>query len=325
VAGEALSRRQLVKVLAASATSGGLPAAGAPSRRFAFTQWDVFTRKPLTGNPLAVFSDARGLADAEMQALARETNLSETTFIFPREAAVEREKGVLVRIFTPTAELPFAGHPTLGTAMQIRGSTQKGALRVVLELKSGPIPVAFEDRSDGSVFGEMTQKDAEFGESYPREAVAPLVGLELDDIADDVPIQAVSTGSAFVVLPLRTLQALRSARMNFPAIVELLAKAKRRAFYLVTREVENKEARLHARFPFARGEDPVTGSAGGCACAWMVRHGVARPDEQVIIEQGLEIQRPGQLFVRAGRSGERVTNVRVGGFAVKVMQGEYVA
>jgi trans-2,3-dihydro-3-hydroxyanthranilate isomerase len=314
-----------VKVLGATAAAGGLPLQGAERRRFAFTQWDVFTSKPLTGNPLAVFSDARGLADADMQALARETNLSETTFIFPREAAVERERGVLVRIFTPTAELPFAGHPTLGTSMQIRTSTQKGAARVVLELKSGAIPVAFEDRSDGGVFGEMTQKDAEFGESYPREAVAPLAGLALDDIADDVPIQAVSTGSAFVVLPLRTLQAVRSARMNFPAIAELLAKAKRRAFYLVTREVEDERARLHARFPFARGEDPVTGSAGGCACAWMVRHGLARPDEQVIIEQGLEIQRPGQLFVRASRSGERVTNVRVGGFAVKVMQGEYVA
>lgn len=321
----ALSRRQLVKVLAANAAASSLPLNGAEQRRFAFTQWDVFTKKPLTGNPLAVFSDARGLADAEMQALARETNLSETTFIFPREASVEREKGVLVRIFTPTAELPFAGHPTLGTAMQIRSSTQRGAARVVLELKSGEIPVAFEGRSDGSVFGEMTQKDAEFGESYPREAIAPLVGLEVDDISDDVPIQAVSTGSAFVVLPLRTLLAVRSVRMNFPAIAELLAKTGRRSFYLVTREVEDKQARLHARFPFARGEDPVTGSAGGCACAWMVRHGVARPNEQVIIEQGLEIQRPGQLFVRASRSGDRVINVRVGGFAVKVIQGEYVA
>lgn len=92
---------------------------------------------------------------------------------------------------------------------------------------------------------------------------------------------------------------------------------------LVTREVEDKQARLHARYPFARGEDPVTGSAGGCACAWMVRHGVARPDEQVIVEQGLEIQRPGELFVRAGRTGDRVTNVRVGGFAALVMRGEY--
>lgn len=323
MSGDALSRRRLVKILASGAAASGLSLRAAEQRRFAFTQWDVFTRKPLTGNPLAVFGDARSLSDAEMQALARETNLSETTFIFPRERALEREKGILVRIFTPTAELPFAGHPTLGTAMHVRSTTQRGAGRVVLELKSGPIPVAFEARSDGSVFGEMTQKDAEFGESNPREVVAPLIGLKLDDLADDVPIQGVSTGSAFVVLPLRTLAAVRSVRMNFPAIAELLAKTNRRSFYLVTREVEDPQARLHARFPFARGEDPVTGSAGGCACAWMVRHGVARPDEQVIVEQGLEVQRPGQLFVRAGRQGDRVTNVRVGGFAVKVMQGEF--
>jgi trans-2,3-dihydro-3-hydroxyanthranilate isomerase len=308
--------------MAAAAALGAGPAGAAP-RRYAFVQWDVFTKTPLTGNPLAVFGDARGLSDAEMQALARETNLSETTFIFPREAAVEREKGVLVRIFTPTGELPFAGHPTLGTAMQIRATTGRGAARVVLDLKVGPIPVAFEEQSGGAVFGEMTQKDPEFGESYPREAVAPLIGLPVDAIADDVPIQAVSTGVAFVILPLRTLQAVRSVRMNFPAIAELLAKTNRRSFFLVTREVEDQGARLHARYPFARGEDPATGSAGGCACAWMVRHGVARPDEQVIIEQGLEIQRPSQLFVRAGRDAERVTNVRVGGFAVKVMDGEY--
>jgi trans-2,3-dihydro-3-hydroxyanthranilate isomerase len=322
MANNALSRRQLLMGMAATGGLGGGPP-GAAERRYAFVQWDVFTAKPLTGNPLAVFGDARGLTDAEMQALASETNLSETTFVFPREAALERGKGVVVRIFTPTAELPFAGHPTLGTAMQVRSTTMRGAARVVLELTSGPIPVAFEDRGDGSVFGEMTQKDALFGESYPRDVVAPLIGLPADAIADDVPIQAVSTGSAFVVLPLRTLQAVRSVRMNFPAIAELLAKADRRNFYLVTREVLDAKARLHARFPFARGEDPVTGSAGGCACAWMVRHGVARPDEPVIIEQGLEVQRPGQLFVRASQSGDRVTNVRVGGFAVKVMQGEY--
>jgi predicted PhzF superfamily epimerase YddE/YHI9 len=179
---------------------------------------------------------------------------------------------VQVRIFTPTGELPFAGHPTLGTAMQIRATTQKFAERVVLDLKAGPIPVAFSDSGLGT-YGEMTQKDPEFGESYPRETVASLLGLTTDDVADDVPVQAVSTGLAFVVLPLRSLRAIRSVRMNFPGIAELLAKNSRRALYLVTREVEDTKARLHARHLFARGEDPATGSAGGCATAWMVRHG----------------------------------------------------
>jgi trans-2,3-dihydro-3-hydroxyanthranilate isomerase len=315
------TRRQVLTGMAAAGALGASSSPAAP-RRYPFVQWDVFTQKPLTGNPLAVFPDAHGLQDAEMLALARETNLSETTFIFPRDAAVERDKAVLVRIFTPTGELSFAGHPTLGTALQIRATTPRGAARVVLDLKVGPIPVAFEERA-GASFGEMTQKDAEFGESYPRDVVAPLIGLPADAIADDVPIQAVSTGIAFVVLPLRTLQAVRSVRMNFPAIAELLAKANRRGLYLVTREVEDEGARLHARFPFARGEDPATGSAGGCAGAWMVRHGVARPDEPVIIEQGLEVQRPGQIFFRASRAGESVTNVRVGGYAVKVMDGAY--
>ena len=320
--GEGVSRRDLVKVLAAGAAAGGLQAQARAAKSYAFTQWDVFTRTPLTGNPLLVFGDARGLGDAEMQALARESNLSETTFIFPRDAAVEREKGVQVRIFTPTGELPFAGHPTLGTAMQIRATTQKFAERVVLDLKAGPIPVAFSDSGLGT-YGEMTQKDPEFGESYPRETVASLLGLTTDDVADDVPVQAVSTGLAFVVLPLRSLRAIRSVRMNFPGIAELLAKNSRRALYLVTREVEDTKERLHARHLFARGEDPATGSAGGCATAWMVRHGVAKHDERVIIEQGLEMQRPSQLYARANRSGDAVTNVRVGGYAVQVMSGEY--
>jgi trans-2,3-dihydro-3-hydroxyanthranilate isomerase len=318
-----VSRRQAVKVIATGAAAAGTPVDGAPARRYAFTQWDVFTRTPLTGNPLLVFSDARGLSDAEMQALARESNLSETTFIFPRDANVEREKGVQVRIFTPTAELPFAGHPTLGTAMQIRATTQRNARLFTLDLKGGPIPVAFEDQGVGT-FGEMTQKDAQFGETYPREVLAPLLGLATDDVADDVPAQAVDTGLAFVVLPLRTLRAIRSVKMNFPAIAELLARNKRRALYLVTREVESPKARLHARHLNARGEDPVTGSAGGCATAWMVRHGVAKPDERVIVEQGLEMQRPGELIVRASRSGDAVTNVRVGGYAMQVMRGEYL-
>lgn len=314
-----------MKALAASAgaLAGGGAGQAAPARRYAFTQWDVFTRTPLTGNPLLVFSDARGLGDTEMQALARESNLSETTFILPRDQALERDKGVQVRIFTPTMELPFAGHPTLGTAMQIRASTERNARQVTLDLKGGPIPVAFEDQGVGT-FGEMTQKDAQFGETYPRDVLAPLLGLATDDLADDVPAQAVDTGLAFVVTPLRSLRAIRSVKMNFPGIAELLAKNKRRALYLVTREVEGPKARLHARHLNARGEDPVTGSAGGCATAWMVRHGVAKPDERVIVEQGLEMLRPGELHVRASRSGDSVTKVRVGGYAVQVMRGEYL-
>ena len=296
---------------------------GAAGRRYPFVQWDVFSSEKLRGNPLAVFTDARGLSDSEMAAIARETNLSETTFIFPREASVERERGVQVRIFTPREELPFAGHPTLGTAMALRASRLPSAAEIALELKIGKIPVAFRTESDGKVFGEMRQKDAEFGETHAREPVAPLVGLKPDDIAADLPIQAVSTGTAFVILPLKSLAAIRALRMNHAAIAEYLARTGRRNFYCVTRETEDPKARLHARLLTVGGEDPATGSAAGCAAAWMVKHGVARSDEQALIEQGAEVHRPGQIFVRATQQGEGVVNVRVGGHAVEVIRGEY--
>ncbi len=296
---------------------------GAAGRRYPFVQWDVFSSEKLRGNPLAVFTDARGLADNDMAAIARETNLSETTFIFPRDAAVERERGVLVRIFTPREELPFAGHPTLGTAMALRAGRLPNAAEIALELKVGKIPVTFHAESDGKVFGEMRQKDAEFGQKHPPEAVAGLVGLKIDDIAHDLPIQAVSTGSAFVILPLKSLAAIRSLKMNHAAIGEYLARSGNRNFYCVTRETEDPKARLHARLVTVGGEDPATGSAAGCAAAWMVKNDVARSDEQVLIEQGAEVHRPGQIFVRATRQGEGVVNVRVGGHAVEVIRGEY--
>src|SRR5437763_14516685 len=123
--------------------------------RLSFVHLDVFTAVPLEGNQLAVFTDGRGLTDAEMQAVAREMNLSETTFIFPRDSATERERGVLVRIFTPREELPFAGHPTLGTAMALRATRLPDAAEIALELKIGKIPVVFNKESEGRVFGEM--------------------------------------------------------------------------------------------------------------------------------------------------------------------------
>jgi trans-2,3-dihydro-3-hydroxyanthranilate isomerase len=183
--------------------------------------------------------------------------------------------------------------------------------------------VTFREESAGKVFGEMRQKDAEFGQKHSREAVAPLVGLKVDDIAMDLPIQAVSTGTAFVILPLKSLAAIRSVRMNHGAIAEYLTRTGSRNFYWVTRETEDRTARLHARLLIVGGEDPATGSAAGCAAAWMVKNGVARPDEQALIEQGAEVHRPGRIFVRATQQGESVVNVRVGGHAVEVSRGEY--
>jgi trans-2,3-dihydro-3-hydroxyanthranilate isomerase len=290
------------------------------SRRFPYVQVDVFTSRPLEGNALAVFTDARGLSDAEMQALARETNLCETTFVLPRDAATERERGRRVRIFTIREELPFAGHPTLGTATVLRGAGSEGL--VELDLNVGKIPVRFTTSADGLAFGEMQQRDPEFGPRHDRQEVARATGLKPDDIADDLPIQTVSTGMAFTIVPVRTLAAMRALRPDLQVASEYLERSGGKFFYFVSRETVDKTARLHARMIFYNGEDPATGSAAGCTAAWMVAHGVARPEESAIIEQGIEIMRPSRLVVRAGRQGDRIVTVRVGGNSVEVMRGE---
>jgi trans-2,3-dihydro-3-hydroxyanthranilate isomerase len=291
-------------------------------RRFQYVQVDVFTSRPLEGNALAVFTDARGLSDAEMQALARETNFSETTFVLPRDAATERERGRRVRIFTTQEELPFAGHPTLGTATVLRGAG--GAGLVELDLNVGKIPVRFTTGADGLVFGEMLQRDPEFGPRHAREDVARASGLKLDDIADDLPIQTVSTGMAFTIVPVRTLAAMRALHPDLKVAGEYLERSAGKFFYFVSRETVDKSARLHARMIFYNGEDPATGSAAGCTAAWMVAHGVAQPEESAAIEQGIEIMRPSRIVVRAGRDGDRIVTVRVGGNSVEVMRGELI-
>jgi predicted PhzF superfamily epimerase YddE/YHI9 len=154
-------------------------------RRYPFVTVDVFTSKPLEGNPLAVFTDARGLGDREMQALALEMNLSETTFVFPRNEAIERERGVQVRIFNIASELPFAGHPTLGTAFVL--AEARRSREIVLDLKVGRIPVRFEDR-DGAVFGEMIQRDPEFGQIHNPQQVAQASGVPVDSIDPSFPM-----------------------------------------------------------------------------------------------------------------------------------------
>jgi trans-2,3-dihydro-3-hydroxyanthranilate isomerase len=285
-------------------------------------QLDVFSSDPLAGNALAVFTDGRGLSDAEMQALARETNLSETTFVLPRDATTERDRGVRVRIFTVEEELPFAGHPTLGTAFVLRGAS--GAKEVVLDLDVGKVPVRFEDAPGEPPFGEMTQVDPMFGARHEPGAVAQAAGLRLEDLDPSLPIQTVSTGLAFTVVPIRSLEVMRRLRLDTARAGEYLERSDGKFFYFVTRETVDPTARLHARMLFYGGEDPATGSAAGCAAAWMVDCGVALPDEQVLIEQGLEMKRPSRIWVCASSARGRVAGVRVGGNAVEVMRGEVV-
>ncbi|HWZ45755.1 MAG TPA: PhzF family phenazine biosynthesis protein [Candidatus Saccharimonadales bacterium] len=290
-----------------------------PKHRLAFSQLDVFTSEPLAGNQLAVFKDGRGLSDDQMLALAREMNFSETTFILPRDAATERERGVRVRIFTVDEELPFAGHPTLGTAMVIHAAHNVETVR--LDLNAGIIPVRFQVR-DGLLFGEMTQPAPEFGQLHALEDVARAAGLALSDIATDVPIQTVSTGNAFAIVPLKSLAVLQKLSVSWPVMRDYLQKTDAKFFYFISRETLNPGAQLQARMLFYNGEDPATGSAAGPCAAWAVHYGVVPPERQALIEQGVEMKRRSHIYITAGLDDGKVVNIRVAGHAVEVVQGE---
>jgi trans-2,3-dihydro-3-hydroxyanthranilate isomerase len=296
----------------------------ASTRKLSLVQVDVFTDRALNGNALAVVLDGRGLSTEQMQALARETNLSETTFILPGDAATEKARGIRVRIFTVQEELPFGGHPTLGTAFVLRG--ESGATEVRLDLNVGAVPVRFRPEPSQPAFGEMTQKDPEFGTILNVDDVARLIGLNVTDFDNSAPIQTVSTGVPFTIAAIRSLKTLQNLRFDLKRASEYLARGGGKFFYFVCRETVDPKARLHARMIFYNGDDPATGSAAGCCAAWMVAHGVATSDEQVLIEQGLETRRPSQIFVRATKqnSGQdnQIVNVRVGGNCVEVLRGE---
>ncbi len=291
-------------------------------RRYSYVLLDVFTHNALEGNQLAVFTDARGLSDSEMQALAKETNLSETTFILPRDAEEEREKGVRVRIFTTQEELPFAGHPTLGTAWVL--GQQRAAEHVDLDLNVGKIPVRFTANGGGQLVGEMRQRDPEFGETYRPEVIAKATGVPVDFFDTAPPIQTVSTGTPFIIVPLKSLVSMRELRVDQKSASAFAREHDGKFFYFVTRETETPGATLHARMQFYNGEDPATGSAAGCCTAWAVQYGVLGSEVQGLIEQGLEMGRPSFIRIRGRKTELGVTDVRVGGEVVEVARGEFV-
>lgn len=288
-------------------------------RRYRFVWLDVFSRSPLEGNQLAVFPDAHGLSDAEMQAIARETHLSETTFVFPEGDAIDRERGYRTRIFAVAGEMPFAGHPTLGTASVLAAGS--GLAEIALALPVGRIPVRFSTR-DGLPFGEMVQNDPVVGKVHAADAVARALGVPPEAIDAELPIQTVSTGVPFVIVPFRSLADLRRARPVSASMEPYLESVGAKHFYLVARETVDPSATLHARMIFSGGEDPATGSAAGPAAAWLVLHGRVPPDRSILIEQGLEVQRPSRLYARAGLRDGAPVDVRVGGHCVSVIEGE---
>lgn len=310
-----LSRREFHALSALTSMS-----ANAPVRTFAFEWWDVFTTQPLSGNQLAVFPDARGLSDAEMQRIAREMNLSETTFVLPRDKATEASHGVKVRIFTRDQEIPFGGHPALGTACLLR--ERVGDL-VKLDLSVGTVPVSFTRQRDGLIFGDMLQTEPIFAETHEHARIAPLLGLQLADLDSSLPIQNVSTGRPNLIVMLRSLDAIRRLQVNWNGARAYFSSGDtQRGFYVLTREVETQGVFLHARKPSAAQEDPATGSAAGCAIAWLVKNGLVESGQRVRFEQGIELKRPGELHVSAAKAGDRIHDVKVGGYCVRVMRGQ---
>jgi trans-2,3-dihydro-3-hydroxyanthranilate isomerase len=297
---------------------------------------DVFTRTALEGNPLAVVMDTVGLSTERMQAVAREFNLSETTFVQRRPEALERAEGVRVRIFTTQEELPFAGHPTLGTASvlkltapeTVRGST------VTLALNAGPVPVEFDE----GLFGEMTQRAPEFGAELEPERVARLTGVRMEDLDLAVHPQVVSTGTAFAIVALRSLEALARLKVRQEEATDWLRARGARWFYVLapgpdtrpdtspdTSPEKHTQGTEHyrARMQFNGGEDPATGSAAGCAISLLVARCAVASGERILLRQGVEIGRPSDLYLSARSECGKVSDVRVAGSTVLVAKGQF--
>ena len=280
---------------------------------------DVFTDSALSGNPLAVVMNDAGLSTERMQAIAREFNLSETTFVERRVAAVEKVEGVPVRIFTTQEELPFAGHPTLGTAsiLRLKAPEAFDGDTVRLALKVGVVPVRFD--GDG-LFGEMTQKDPEFGAELEPRAVARLTGLDELDLDPGLPPQIVSTGTPFAIVTLRSDKALAGLKVNQDGATAWLQERGARWFYVLGPTGEEMPA-WRARMQFYGGEDPATGSAAGCAISYLVRRGAVASGERIALRQGVEMGRPSDIFVSARTASSRVSDVHVAGRTVVVANG----
>jgi trans-2,3-dihydro-3-hydroxyanthranilate isomerase len=285
---------------------------------------DVFTREPFAGNPLAVVMNTSGLSTGQMQAIAREFNLSETTFVERRAAEIEAGEGVRVRIFTTEEELPFAGHPTLGTASVLKLTVPETVRdqTVTLAESVGPIPVRFTGEG---LYGEMTQRDPEFGTELDRAEVARLCGLHADDLDLRAKPQVVSTGTAFAIVLVRSVEALGRLRVHQEEATPWLRDRGARWFYVmapVANESPDLAATFRSRMQFYGGEDPATGSAAGCAISYLAGKGIVPSDARILVRQGVEMGRPSELYLAAGVNGVRVTDVRVAGSTMLVAKGQ---
>ena len=278
----------------------------------AYTIVDVFTDTPLQGNPVAIFTDGSGLGDELMQQTARELNLSETVFVLP--ASPGSGADAAVRIFTPGNELPFAGHPVLGTAFVLAESSPEAA-RITLETGAGLVPIAVRRENGRVVYGEMDQP---IPSAEPFRQAAPLLAALGVDYSE-LPIEAYRNGPVHVYVALADEAAVASLRPDLGRLPELGPEFGINCF-------AGGDGRFKTRmFGPAIGvpEDPATGSAAGPLALHLARHGRVAYGEQIEIRQGEEIQRPSLLYAQVEGSDDHVTRVAVGGSAVIVAHGEY--
>ena len=302
-------------------------------KEYRFIQVDVFTDKPFGGNPLAVFPEAEGLTAGEMQCLAREMNLSETTFVLPPQAA---GADFIVRIFTPATELPFAGHPVVGTHWVLahlgRVTLHEPVTQVRFELGVGVLPADLHVAGGQVERVVMTQGKPTFHAVLEDvSGLAAGLGLPPEAITETgLPVQVVSTGVPQMMVPLRSLaevQGLDPGQLNVAALNRVCRAIGTDCVMVFTRETERPEATVHVRmFAPLLGvpEDPATGSANGALGAYLVHHRVATvtgPTVYILSEQGAEIHRPSTLYVEVDRTGEEITAVRVGGQVVPIVEG----
>jgi trans-2,3-dihydro-3-hydroxyanthranilate isomerase len=297
-------------------------------RRLHYHRVDVFTNRAFGGNPLAVFTNGRDLSTETMQAIAREMNLSESTFVLPPDDPAHAYR---VRIFTPGRELPMAGHPTVGTAFVLAREHLVDLARertvIILEEGVGDIPVEINatDGEAGMIW--MTQPHPQFGaQSSDVAAIAGMLSLPPSAIDARYPIQVVSTGVPMLFVPLVDLEAARSVRINGRVFDEIMPAFGTGEVFVFTTEVENPGSTVHSRmFAPELGiiEDPATGSASGPLGAYMVRYGIvaASPVAYIVSEQGIEMGRPSFIHIQIERRADEFVRVQVGGQCVYMGDG----
>ena len=331
-----MNRRDFTRSGLAGVAALALPRLATPARAqsgdgrgYRYVHLDVFTDRRLQGNQLYVFVQPAGLDTETMQTLTRESNLSECTFVFPPEQAGTDHR---VRIFTRTAETPFAGHPTIGTAFALAhtGVLKPGAPRTMFGLGVGPTNVDLEWKDGKLAFAWMTQLKPTFGKSITDgAAVAAAIGLDPGASAAKAGVpggQEVNCGSNFFIVPLATRKAVDAAVLDRAKVDALFNAAgiQRRGLYIFSTERGQDDATAYSRLLSAGGiEDPATGSAAGPAGSFAAKYGLAggSGESTIVFLQGVLVRRPSRIHVRIGKTGEEITSVKVGGSAVVVGEG----